>query len=252
MKNIRQKIEEKKYEAVLKKVLDNDINLTKVYFCGDWHGWRGIITDVLAIKIASALTSNTTVTEIFLSSNTISDIGASAFASSLTKNATLTSLDLGNNQIGDAGAQELAQALLKNNTLISLDLNANQTRHAVKTQVDSLIKHNQQYLKNLQAAACKQVNIGRILLYKAETTISGCNFYLELPLEIKEKIISYVSKNIYFTKEQQRLVLNYAEGEITPLADKLSFFKATKCDRIRKQLKQDEIEAASCSHPSIV
>jgi hypothetical protein len=70
-------------------------------------------------------------------------------------------------------------------------------------------------------------------------------------LELKEKIVKQVNE-AHFTDQQQRLILNYAEGKIVPVADKLSFFKVTKCDRIRKQLKQDEVEAASCSLTSIV
>jgi hypothetical protein len=50
--------------------------------------------------------------------------------------------------------------------------------------------------------------------------------------------------NSLMTSDQQKLVLNYAESKkneegqlvIPPVSDKLSFLKATQCDRMRKPL----------------
>jgi hypothetical protein len=160
---------------------------------------------------------------------------------------SLTELHLGGNRIGDEGAKALAEMLERNTSLTELDLRNKTIDEELIKQIDGLIKRNQHYLKNLQAEACKQLKVARVLLYKTKPTDTGANLYSESPLEIKEKIVKHVIEQAYFTEEQQRLIVNYAEGMIPPVADKLNFFKVTKCDRVMKPLdasSSDEEPAA--------
>ncbi len=149
---------------------------------------------------------------------------------------SLTSLDLPTNNIRAAGAQALAAGLEKNTTLTYLELWGNRIGDALGQQIDSLTTRNQKYLKISQVTTCIQLSIGRLLLYKATAINAENNLFLALPLEIKEEIVKHAGENTYLTGEQQRLILNYAESKIAPVADKLTFFKVTKCDRIRQEL----------------
>jgi hypothetical protein len=72
--------------------------------------------------MAEALTTNSTLTTLYLGSNNIGDDGAKAMAEALTTNSTLTTLYLRSNNIGYDGAKSLADALTINSTLTTLDL----------------------------------------------------------------------------------------------------------------------------------
>jgi Ran GTPase-activating protein (RanGAP) involved in mRNA processing and transport len=168
-------------------------------------------------------------------------------AAALEHNTTLTQLNLEDNQIGDEGAKALAAALEHNFSLTLLDLRSNPISANVKNQLERLIKRNQRLLKELQATALEQLKAGRVLLSKGLRADNNTVSLANLPLEIREHIVKMLDDNRLMTNGQQRLILNYAEGKIAPVADKLQFFKVTKCDRVRKQLKQEEVEAASQS-----
>jgi hypothetical protein len=255
-------------DKILQRLRDNDKTLTSLYL-----GYRKIsaaeakdIAQSLAFNtsltelelghkgkyIAQALAFNTSLTSLYLVDNRISDAGAKDIAQALVSNSSLTLLDLTYNHISDAGAKDIAQALTVNSSLTSVDLGHNPISYALYKQVKNLAARNQKYLKDLQVTAHMQLRVGRLLLYKAESMNGENNLFLELPLEIKEKIVTHLSDNALLTGEQQRLILNYAEGKIAPVADKLSFFKVTKCDRVRKRLNDDKVEAASNSFASIV
>ncbi len=70
--------------------------------------------------MATALASNTALTELHLESNTIGNMGATALATALASNTGLTNLWLHTNTIGDAGIAALAEGLAVNTTLTSL------------------------------------------------------------------------------------------------------------------------------------
>jgi hypothetical protein len=230
----------------LGEVLQKNITLTTLMLGSNQIGATGMKA------FGEALEKNTTVTTLDLNYNQISDAGAGALGKALVKNTILTTLSLNDNQISNAGAKVLSEALRKNSTLTMLSLYGNQISDVLIQQINSLIIRNRRYLKELQVAVCQQLKVGRILLYKAYPNESEDSLFLAMPLEMREKIVTHAVENIHLTNEQQRLVLNYAEGKKAPLADKLSFFKVTKCDRVRKLFMQDGDEAVSCSHISMV
>ncbi|KAG0340547.1 hypothetical protein BG005_003180, partial [Podila minutissima] len=73
-------------------------------------------------KLAEALKTDSTLTNLDLAGNAIGDDGAQALAEALKTNSTLITLDLAGNSVGDNGAQVLAEALKTNSTLTSLNL----------------------------------------------------------------------------------------------------------------------------------
>ena len=71
-------------------------------------------------EIAYILRTNTTLTSLDLSENSISDEGAAIMANCMRVNATLTCLNLASNLIGDEGATALAECLRVNTSLTSV------------------------------------------------------------------------------------------------------------------------------------
>ena len=69
-------------------------------------GWAG------ASSLSQALTTNTSLTSLYLRYNSIGAAGASSLSQALTVNSSLTSLYLLANCIGDAGASSLSQPSL--------------------------------------------------------------------------------------------------------------------------------------------
>jgi hypothetical protein len=195
------------------------------------------IGDEEAKGLGEGLSKNTTLRSLNLCGNLISDEGVKALAEGLTHNMTLTSLKLSENQISDEGAKALADALAKNTTLIELSLSCTCIEDALCRQIDSLIERNQQYLEKFQAEACRQLEVARLMLFQNTSADSESSAYLSLPLELKEKIVNHAMEQLeVFTEEQQKLIISYAMRRIAPVADKLSFFKVTKCDRLMKPL----------------
>ena len=90
--------------------------------CGDFseHG----INDAFAAAISQSLTTSS-LTDLFLSGNSIGASGAICLSQAVKANSSLTELDLSGNSIGDAGASSLFQALTENSSLTELDLKGN-------------------------------------------------------------------------------------------------------------------------------
>ena len=78
-----------------------------------------------ALRLADALSRNSSVTEVNLLDNVIGDVGASCLAAALRHQPYIRALYLFDNQIGDDGASALANALTHNSTLTTLDLMCN-------------------------------------------------------------------------------------------------------------------------------
>jgi hypothetical protein len=76
--------------------------------------------------IASALETNSTLTSLSLSGNSISQEGAEALSQVLSKNTTLETLNLAGNNLGVEGARLLSSSLLVSTSLTSLNLSRNQ------------------------------------------------------------------------------------------------------------------------------
>ena len=90
--------------------------LRREFFCFTRQG------HVQAAVLAEALQTNTTLTDLSLSSNRLDAAVAAALANALQVNTTLTQLNLSCGNLGAAGADALANALLTNTTLTQLYL----------------------------------------------------------------------------------------------------------------------------------
>jgi hypothetical protein len=252
----------------LSQALMINVTLTKLSL------WKNEIGDEGARELAHAIAQNRTLTSLDIEKNKIGDEGLKELAIALMQNRNLAFINLEHNRITDIGAEELGKALVQNIYLRILRLGRNYLSHSGAELLVQILagnfslfsltlddEKNEEYFElyylnllkrrnillfeNLLATALNTLRLGRLLLYKATSTPRKISFFLQLPLEIKEKILTQASNTKkVLTKEQLRLIVNYAEGKIAPVADKLSFFKVTKCDRIRKQIKQDEVEAA--------
>jgi hypothetical protein len=95
-----------------------------------------------ATAVASALTHNSTLQLLWLSTNRIGNEGATALANALTHNSTLELLCLGHNTIGDEGATALANALTHNSRLQELYLGHNTIGDEGATALANALTHN--------------------------------------------------------------------------------------------------------------
>ena len=105
-------------------------------------GDRRVKDDSAAAVLATALKTNTTLTDLSLFLNNIGPAGAESLATALKTNTTLTSLDLFCNNIGPAGAESLATALKANTTLTNLVLYDNDLGPAGAESLSTALKTN--------------------------------------------------------------------------------------------------------------
>ncbi|KAL0242955.1 hypothetical protein GEMRC1_005518 [Eukaryota sp. GEM-RC1] len=75
-----------------------------------------------ACALADALKVNASITSVYLCQNSIGAKGARALADALKVNASITSINLGHNSIGPEGAKALADALKVNASITSVNL----------------------------------------------------------------------------------------------------------------------------------
>ena len=121
---------------VLSDALKSNTTLTELNLSSNFIGDAG------AASVADALKSNTTLTKLNLSSNGIGAAGAASVADALKSNSTLTKLNLSENDIGDAGAASVADALKFNTTLTKLNLSSNGIGAAGSASVADALKSN--------------------------------------------------------------------------------------------------------------
>ena len=105
--------------AVLAEAIQTNSTLTRLDVS------YNTIADAGAVALAKAIQTNTTLTELKLSYNTIADAGAAALTVTIQTNTTLTRLDVSYNTITDAGAAALAEGIQINSTLTELNLSQN-------------------------------------------------------------------------------------------------------------------------------
>lgn len=79
--------------------------------------------------LASGLATNTTLTQLNMTSNWLGHCGLEAFCGALCANTTLTELNLTDNMLGQADGQLLPGVLRRNSTLTSLDIGFNELGH---------------------------------------------------------------------------------------------------------------------------
>jgi len=104
-----------------------------------------------AAALATALTTNTTLTTLDLYGNNIGAEGAAALATALTTNTILTTLNLCWNGIGAEGAAALARALTTNTSLTTLDLGSNGIGTAQLDLVETQLERNRALRKEAEA-----------------------------------------------------------------------------------------------------
>ena len=107
-----------KVKNLLAKALKNT-SLSSLYLSSNSIGDEG------ANSLAQALRVNNSLSSLVVSKNSVGDEGANSIAQSLRDNTSLSSLVLQSNFIGNEGADSLAQALRVNATISSLDLSRN-------------------------------------------------------------------------------------------------------------------------------
>ena len=95
------------------------------------------------VLLGKVLTSNSTLTELDLSRNSISDAGAKSLAGALKSNSKLMKLYLTRNEIGDDGAEGLADGLRSNTTLSTLHLSSNGIADNGATWLAQALAYNQ-------------------------------------------------------------------------------------------------------------
>lgn len=123
--------------------LKRNTTLTELSMCGHDDGYLNGSGDV--IRLADALTTNTTLTSLGMGRNRhIDDHGWVAIANALAQNRALTTLDLGQCRLCGNGPKPLvaiATAVAFNSTLTTLDLSDNEIGETGnKEGVDALIK----------------------------------------------------------------------------------------------------------------
>ena len=97
------------------------------------------ITNKAAKALASAISKNTKLEELYLGNNQL-QLGTIKIAISLQKISTLKVLDLDNNNITEQAAKQLSIAIKKNTSLENLWLNGNHLRSSVVMVVNALKK----------------------------------------------------------------------------------------------------------------
>ncbi|KAG0196550.1 hypothetical protein BGX28_009996, partial [Mortierella sp. GBA30] len=95
-----------------------------------------------AIALSEALKTNSTLTTLHLKRNSIGDNGAVALSEALNTNSTVTTLNLSYNSIGDNGAVALSETLKTNSTLTILDLRNNSIRDDGVVALSEALKTN--------------------------------------------------------------------------------------------------------------
>ena len=122
--------------VILAEALKTNTTLTSLHISFNTIGEEG------AVALAEALTSNSSLRVLNLGTNRILGPGASALTGLLKRNTTLTELLVPFNNILDSGADALAEALKCNVSLSRLDLSFNNIGHPGAITLAGAIKCN--------------------------------------------------------------------------------------------------------------
>ena len=122
--------------AVLATALETNTTMTNLNLSGNNLGPSG------AESLATALKTNTVLSNLSFSGNNLGPAGAESLATALKTNTILTNLDLSGNNVGPAGAESLATALKTNTTLTNLNLSVNNLGPAGAELLATVLKTN--------------------------------------------------------------------------------------------------------------
>ncbi|ORZ28519.1 hypothetical protein BCR41DRAFT_391985 [Lobosporangium transversale] len=137
------------------------------------------IFDKEVLTLSEALKANTTLAILDLSDNSVGDKGALALSEALKISSSLTSLRLGSNSIGDEGALALSEALKVNSSLMTLDLSYNSIRDGGALALSEALKVNTS-LMTMNLSGNSIGNEGALALsetLKANATMTTLNLY---------------------------------------------------------------------------
>ncbi len=140
---MKYRVNSPEWEALLKRLQNNDPTLTSLDLCDSEIG------DPDVIELAKVLAQNKTIRNLDISRNNISDAGAAEFAKVLLQNQTITNLDLGGNKIGDIGGMKLVQALSQNKTITYLALYNNKITNSGVTELTNILSENKMKITRL-------------------------------------------------------------------------------------------------------
>lgn len=87
------------------------------------------VNSITARALAKAMWTNTSLTRLDLSGNSIDDPGGASIARLLKRNSALVNVALGSNQLGVFACRAFGESLRTNSTLKSLDLESNSLTH---------------------------------------------------------------------------------------------------------------------------
>ena len=102
------------FNTLLTRLRENDTTLTRVNLNAT-DGWSLSANEVR--ELATALSSNSTVTYLVLDGNNIGDAGAGAIATALENNSSISYLSLWRSEIQDAGWNAISNATRQNHGL---------------------------------------------------------------------------------------------------------------------------------------
>eukprot|EP01094_Clydonella_sp_ATCC50884_P021598 TRINITY_DN478_c0_g1_i2.p1 TRINITY_DN478_c0_g1~~TRINITY_DN478_c0_g1_i2.p1 ORF type:complete len:141 (-),score=25.94 TRINITY_DN478_c0_g1_i2:187-609(-) len=111
------------------------------------------IDDEGVARLAEALKTNTTVTELDLSENRITAASGARLAEVLKTNTTLTRLVLFINSLLDEGVEHLEEALRTNTTLTYIDVGANDVCETLFFSVQKMVVANRERAKGAPSTA---------------------------------------------------------------------------------------------------
>ena len=122
--------------AVLATALETNTTLTNLNLSGNNLGPSS------AESLATALKTNTSLSNLNFSGNNLGPAGAESLATALKTNTALTNLNLYFNNLGPAGAESLATALKTNTTLTNLNMSVNNLGPGGAESLATVLKTN--------------------------------------------------------------------------------------------------------------
>ncbi len=232
-------------ENILKKLIENDANLTTLDISGTKIGNAGATalanillrnTKLLHLEIrncgitadgardfANALKTNKTLQTLYLRGNKIGDEGAKFLSVALKNNSLLKHLFLGNNAIGPDGAKAFAEALMVNRHLETLSLRNNEIElSGAEALVNALKVNSSLHILNLANAGITEVGVKAFAeVLSINTTMQNLNCghndveeEEDLMRDIISKLKYNILQNVVDINEMSKKVLAHCEAYI--------------------------------------
>jgi len=131
-----------------------------------WHLYLKELTDKDCLPLGHFMSSNTSITGLYLNGNQIGDFGALAISKAIKVNNVLVELEIDENLITDAGAQSLGKALKVNDSISWFSVAKNQIQDNGVWVIGKALEKNTTLTKlclknnNFGDDGCEMVGIG--------------------------------------------------------------------------------------------